>query len=516
MSNQSRSTLILPAILAGLLAATLPGGCSDTSTSTEPEPDAVLNGSLDTTNLVEKAGQAALDDDVWVVAVSRAGDVDASCGLLQPLEGIMPFSLDVRTGHDYVVEFRHDYFTGPTLGVLTLGAGEDLRAAFTVPAGAGQVDLGVIVLDTASGLAASSTAQDLSQHLPAPAAAYPDRDGDQLPDAFDRDDDNDGIADEVDLIPAIVSYSLSGGQLNLETPAGPCEARLWMEGDFNGTTGRLTVTEAAPARFIFTTHLSFEVISPQFQVWVDSLPLILNGHGSILQGNLRIGTPGYVRVTVVPGSGSPDEPDLLIRHIDFDEVQAQTRLTAEEMRCLGQDPENLEPHLQMAWLGVEGVRALQEFASVSLRAFDYCFQNRFTIRDARVQQQTDLALPCFTFPGDGSCGQATFAWQDEDADEDVNPGDSFAVSFQTCWMDHGEAMVDEMLEGALNIHRYIDIRDHPDGVVMGAQYLAFDALWRQETEIDGGVHVIDEGSQITVSSQADDGGYGGPALWITF
>lgn len=516
MKRRSRCVPALPATVLGLLLTALPGGCSDTSTNTEPQPDAVLSGSLNTTNLVDKGSQTALDDDVWVVAVSQAGDVDASCGLLQPLQGVMPFSLDVRTGHDYIIEFRLDYFTGPTLGVLTLGQDEDLRAAFTVPEGAHQVDLGIIVLDTAGGLAASSAGAGLGQLLPAPAATYLDRDGDRLPDAFDRDDDNDGIDDSEDIMPGIVGYSLAGGNLSLTTPLGACEARLWMEGDFDGATGRMTLDAAGVARFLFTTHFDFEVLFPEFQVWVDSLPLVLDGRGTILQGNLRIGTPGFVQVTTAPGSANPAEPDLIVRHIDYGQVQAQSRLTCEEMRCLGENLESLEPHLLMAWLGVEGVRSMQESASVALRAFDYCIQNRNQIRDTWQHQGTNLFLPCFTFPGDGTCGQAAFAWEDHDGGGDVTPGDSFAITFTHCWMDYGEDMGDEMLAGTLQLRHYIDTREGLDDGVMGAEAVVFDGLWRQETEIDGGVHVLDEGSQVTISSQADDGGYGGPALWITF
>jgi len=128
---------------------------------------------------------------VAVVAVDEAGRVaDAAVTRAD-------FALLLPVGHDYCILFRDRQVEGRTLGVLLVSPVS--RAVFHLTEGTAPIDLGSVTLHTSSGRAQGSGG--VATDMVAPATAYRDTDRDLIPDAMDRDDDGDGVADASDCAP---------------------------------------------------------------------------------------------------------------------------------------------------------------------------------------------------------------------------------------------------------------------------------------------------------------------------
>ncbi len=167
------------------------GGGSETTQDTTPTT-VVVSGSIAAVTDSSVTSQA-LASDVTVVAVDERGWVADSATTRGD------FSLTVPTGHDYVIAFRDGAVTGPDLATLEVETSGSGRALFSLASGAPDIDLGALTLHRPSHRAVSSRA--LADQLPAAATQPTDTDGDLIPDAMDRDDDNDGVADAADCAP---------------------------------------------------------------------------------------------------------------------------------------------------------------------------------------------------------------------------------------------------------------------------------------------------------------------------
>jgi len=220
----------------------------------------------------------ALNTQVTVVAVDERGWVADSATTSDT------FSLTLPTGHDYVIVFRDGSVTGPTLATLVVDPGGGGRGLFTLQRGVSDVDLGEITLHRTSRRAVSS--RTFADRLPAAATHPTDTDGDLIPDAMDRDDDNDGVFDSADsapLDPAVWSDGGSGG--------GTDHANKDSDGD-----GVIDTSDCAPLDPAKQTLLA------------DGTTCVAAAGSATVSGRLRISTvgqPGETSVNEVEPNDTP-------------------------------------------------------------------------------------------------------------------------------------------------------------------------------------------------------------------
>lgn len=492
--------------------------CSNTTDPPLLTPDAfTLNGRLDASFLSDRSAGLS-EAEFWIHAVNETGDSEDSQIFEPPFEPVIPFSLEVSPEHDLMVELRSGESTGPTLAILVLGEGTEARSVFSLPAERAEVDLGLISVNPETRLAVSNIDQALQTLLPPPDTIYRDLDGDLLPDPFDRDDDNDGIPDPQDNVPGIVRFSLDGGTLNLDTPRGSLDVSIWMAGSYDRTSRQLSLDPHYAPRFTFISNLDFDLLYNGFSIWPDTLPVVIDQAGDMISGNLRIApSPGQVQLKihsyVVKLKANPDvdgmgTPGYDVRRYDFGEFVDLTRLSCQDFACLGNDPENEEDFLLLAWAAWKGITHLMGNARLLLDSFDFCIQHKQELLDLREFLDEDLVVPCDLFPGNGSQGSVVYRWQDEDSACGINPGDSFIVTFGNCWMED----LGDLLDGRIDIRYYIDIRGDQNQILMGANFVAFEELTRRQTQAGS----IDDDSAVATTSFAYGNTYGGPAFWVEF
>ena len=79
-----------------------------------------------------------------------------------------------------------------------------------------------------------------------------------------------------------------------------------------------------------------------------------------------------------------------------------------------------------------------------------------TSRDAELAQ-APVVLSCDRFPpASGTAGTITYTWIDASGDGDLNPGDSFAIAFNQCWVNDPGDDIDKLLNGAATLSGYTE------------------------------------------------------------
>ncbi len=184
-----KNALRVSAVLVGLVAL---AGCGGGGSS-GPADTAVLSGTLTETGAARIAARTVADDAgsaYYVEAVDETGTTQDAAQGLRPGDS---FELFVPAGHVYVVVVGDD--VGPIGGMVYDPASG--RADFEIPEGATHIALGTIEVDPAT---RRVRARDNGDPLEPPEGMGPptDTDGDRIPDFADRDDDNDGIEDDMD------------------------------------------------------------------------------------------------------------------------------------------------------------------------------------------------------------------------------------------------------------------------------------------------------------------------------
>ncbi len=134
------------------------------------------------------AQPAALPAGLAVKAINEEG-VASQSQTVNTISG--QFSIEVQSGHDYVVIFLDN---GSMTDVLLYGSSQ--QSVFTVAVGTSQLNLGTITLNPDLHTASTEEELELSD-----TEFNADNDNDKIPDEFDEDDDNDGIADDTDEHP---------------------------------------------------------------------------------------------------------------------------------------------------------------------------------------------------------------------------------------------------------------------------------------------------------------------------
>jgi uncharacterized membrane protein len=172
------------------------GGGSAPAVETAKITGAITRGAPKQAASWARAAAPKLPDTMTlvVVAIDEGGN-KVSQVLAPPTTA---FSLDVPVGHDYVLQLRLGDAAGPVLAVAEVEKG---RAAFSVKAGTGTVNMGIIEVNLFDGIGTPSET-GLAIKLPGPAsgsailadsdadgtidlAERTDTDGDSLPDGFE-------------------------------------------------------------------------------------------------------------------------------------------------------------------------------------------------------------------------------------------------------------------------------------------------------------------------------------------
>lgn len=523
-------------LLITILVTSCGGGGSDSVGVVTTSP-VILSGKLDTGSLSANAvltqtvaassvnavlTQTTVSDDVWVVAIDENGVIQASDQLSQPLDPVVSFSLEVPSGHDYVMVFLSDSDTGPVLAVFLVGeTGQQQWSILSLPAGMNDIDLGAITIDPLTLTATSDISQTLITLLPPPETEYADFDGDLIPDEFDWDDDGDGTVDGSGESTSIY-YSFGGGNFSATSAKGSLSTNeLWLEGSYNTNDRSFTIYQAYAPRLFIDKDMVFQQLFPPdvritinaFYVWMDT-PVSVDKNGRVLSGNLRFSSPNPIRVSANPDVDGAGTPGYDITLIVFGEVVVSTSLTWEQLDAIGDDPTAVDGYLAVAWLGLRGIEFAYQNAQQILTGYEYCFKNRVFITDPAPE--TVVTLPCNTYPGNGSSGTIDYTWIDENLNQNIEPGDSFRVTYNNCWLDDPQDSIDEYFNGKIELMYYYDVRQ--PFIYMGVESANLVNLTRTETVEDaGGVYTVDVDSETTANSSSDRlGGEEGPALWIEY
>ncbi len=217
------------AAVLGLFAL---AGCGAGGGSTGSADTAVLSGTLTEAGAARAAPRAAAaqaDPTYYVEAVDETGTTQDAAQGLRPGDS---FELFVPAGRVYVVVVGDDI--GPIGGMVYDPATG--RADFEVPQGTTRMALGTIEVDPAARRVQTRTDGDPLR--PAEGMARPhDADGDRIPDFADRDDDNDGIEDDMDRMGGQGMWADDDGDdgPGVGNPAGPAPGQdLSMDHDNDG------------------------------------------------------------------------------------------------------------------------------------------------------------------------------------------------------------------------------------------------------------------------------------------
>lgn len=161
-------------------------GCGGSGGGDEPAvpSTATISGRLVEDNVVQSALHSYTVEAVDETATTRAVATDVNDG----------FTFEVPVGHDYVLVLSDE---AGVIGGMTYDAGSEQHTAFHVEDAGQTIAVGQIRVDVAARRAHrdASEAAPLSESSP---MYTDDHDGDHVPDAFDRDDDNDSIHDQDD------------------------------------------------------------------------------------------------------------------------------------------------------------------------------------------------------------------------------------------------------------------------------------------------------------------------------
>ncbi len=102
-----------------------------------------------------------------------------------------------------------------------------------------------------------------------------------------------------------------------------------------------------------------------------------------------------------------------------------------------------------------------------------------------------VVLGCDRYPpGTGTAGTITYTWVDVSGNGEPGPGDTFAVSYDQCWVDDPDDDIDTILSGSATLSGYTEVAGPP--LLLGGDMTFSDLVVTETQEVSPGTYVTQD------------------------